>query len=163
MSPFEVFGAAIIGGAVACGMEPWSRFVHRRFWHGPLYGVHRSHHPRPGEETKRLEANDGFALAHALLAVGALYASAWVSTGVGAVAALGLGCGLCAYGLAHLIVHDGLAHGRLPVRFLLRWRYFRRVRAAHEIHHRRGGPPFGLFLGPKELQRSRKDHPIRGS
>jgi beta-carotene 3-hydroxylase len=55
------------------------------------------------------------------------------------------------FGLSYLLVHDGLVHERLPMQFLLRWRYFRRLRGAHLHHHRFHGVPYGLFLGPEEL------------
>jgi beta-carotene 3-hydroxylase len=55
------------------------------------------------------------------------------------------------FGLSYLLVHDGLVHERLPMKFFLRWRFFRRVRGAHLHHHRFHGVPYGLFFGPSEL------------
>ncbi len=156
MSVFEIGATAALAVLVALAMEPWSRFVHGRIWHGPLYGIHRSHHPGPEVGKRWLEFNDVFSLVHAAPAAAALYFGWAVFTGPAAVVAVGVGLGLVAYGLAYMVVHDGLVHGRLPVGFLGRWRYFRRLRAAHEVHHRRGGAPFGLFLGPAELRRLRR-------
>ena len=47
-------------------------------------------------------------------------------------------------------------HERLPVGFLLRFRWFRRIQGAHKRHHIKGTYPYGLFLGPQELQRAVK-------
>ena len=57
------------------------------------------------------------------------------------------------FGLSYVIVHDGLVHGRLPVAFLERWGYLRRVARCHRVHHgtRAGGAPYGLFFGAWEL------------
>jgi beta-carotene 3-hydroxylase len=53
-------------------------------------------------------------------------------------------------------------HERLPMRSLLALRIFRRIRGAHLVHHRTGGPPYGLFLGPRELTRHRRELRGRG-
>lgn len=155
MSLVDFAAVVSIAALVASLMEPWSRFVHARFWHGPLYRVHQTHHPDPTSDRRWLEANDLFSLVHGIPAAVAIYLGLGVFSGPMAVVTLGVGIGLCVYGLAYMIVHDGLVHGRLPVGFLKRWRYFRRVRAAHEIHHRDGGAPYGLFLGPQELRMAR--------
>lgn len=146
-----VMAVTVVGTAVA--MEPWSRFVHGWLWHGPLYGLHASHHPPPGSPPTWLEANDAFSIGHALLAMGLLAIGGLaLPHGLPAVILVGIGIGASIFGVSYWIVHDGLAHHRLPVRFLLHFRWLRRVRAAHEIHHRHGGPPYGLFLGPQELK-----------
>lgn len=154
MSPVELATTAVLAVGVACVMEPWSRIVHERLWHGLLYIVHRTHHPERPKEG--LEANDVFSLVHAVPAGLLLYVGLSVFSGAKAVVAVGVGTGLCLYGLVYTVVHDGLVHGRLPVGFLNRWRFFRRVRAAHTVHHRTGGPPYGLFLGPRELRQARR-------
>lgn len=146
--------ATVVATLVAVGMEPWSRIVHDRLWHGALYRIHRTHHPAPGAPPTWLEANDVFSIVHAPPAMLALYLGLR-GEGLPAAMATGFGLGMSVYGVAYVLVHDGLVHGRLPMGFLRRWRYFRRIRAAHEIHHRHGGVPFGLFLGPRELRRAR--------
>ncbi len=139
--------------ATAMAMEPWSRFVHQHVWHRWLYFVHRTHHPRNESERAAVEANDGFAIVHAIPATALVVVGSWgiVDGALGRVL-LGVGLGMTVYGFAYTVLHDGLAHGRLPVGFLNRFRWIRRVRAAHEIHHRDGGPPYGFFLGPRELK-----------
>ncbi|MEM6930191.1 MAG: sterol desaturase family protein [Myxococcota bacterium] len=143
-------GVAIVTGLA---MEPWSRFVHQHLWHRVLYVVHRTHHLPEGEPRPFVEWNDAFAVVHAVPAIGLIGLGFWgIVDGVLGHVLLGIGAGMALYGLAYTVVHDGLAHGRLPVAFLNRSRWLRRVRAAHEIHHRDGGPPYGFFRGPAELK-----------
>jgi beta-carotene 3-hydroxylase len=137
-----------VGLPLALLMEPWAAFLHGRIWHGWGWFWHRSHHvPKTGY----FEANDLFALFHALPAIALILYGCVGPAGLGRELCFGVGLGLTAFGWSYAIVHDGLVHGRLPVQFLLRWRYFRRIVAAHKVHHERGEEPFGLFRGPAEL------------
>ena len=63
--------------------------------------------------------------------------------------------GFNSFGVAYLVMHDGLVHRRLPVRWLLRFGYVREIYRAHLIHHtgREGRVPYGFFLAPWELAR----------
>jgi beta-carotene 3-hydroxylase len=132
---------------VAAFMEFWSMLLHGQLWHGVLWFSHRSHHePRTGP----FEWNDIFAVFHAVLAMAGIMAG--LEFGIWWAAAIGFG--MTTFGMAYFVVHDGLIHGRLPVAFLLRWDWVRRVRNAHRVHHQREGGPYGLFLGPWELRRS---------
>jgi beta-carotene 3-hydroxylase len=139
---------------VAVAMELWAGLLHGRLWHGVLWNMHGSHHrPRHGH----FERNDALSGLHAPLAV------AFILYGcVGAPSALrevlyGAGLGMTAFGVAYFVVHDGLVHGRLPVGFLKRFTYFRRVVEAHEAHHASAhAAPYGFFFGPAELARARR-------
>ncbi|XP_008437326.1 beta-carotene 3-hydroxylase 1, chloroplastic isoform X5 [Cucumis melo] len=64
------------------------------------------------------------------------------------------GLGITVFGMAYMFVHDGLVHRRFPVGPIAAVPYLRRVAAAHHIHHtdKFDGVPYGLFLGPKELE-----------
>lgn len=139
---------------VALAMDAWAALIHRVVWHGPLWRVHRSHHvPRAG----RFEDNDALSVLHAPIATAfVLYGCAGPAGTVREVV-YGLGIGMTAFGVAYVIVHDGLVHERLPVRFLLRAPLLRDVVEAHRQHHlgSHGGLPYGLFFGPRELRRSR--------
>ncbi len=135
---------------VAATMEPWARLLHGRVWHHALWGVHRSHHTR---RAGRFEKNDALSAFHAPIATAAIMVGCNLH-GIAAALCLGAGSGMTLFGVAYVVVHDGLVHGRLPVSFLLRVPYLRRVRDAHAVHHARGGAPFGLFLGPQELMRA---------
>lgn len=139
--------------ATAAFMELWSRLLHGRVWHRSLWRVHRSHHRR---RKGSFEANDALSVLHAPLAVALILFGCVGPAGLLRELAYGVGIGMTAFGLAYLVVHDGLVHGRLPVSFLLRFPFFARVRDAHLVHHRKGREPFGLFLGPRELERARR-------
>lgn len=149
MDPLVLLRIALPAVIVALLMEPWSRFVHRVVWHGPLWSVHESHH-RDG--TARVEANDLFVLLHALatapmFVAHALFKPAWWVDPI-----LGVAIGMSLFGVSYFIVHDGLAHGRLPVGFLWKVPLLRRIAGAHRAHHKGGAAPYGLFLGPQELR-----------
>src|SRR4051812_44632919 len=98
--------------AIALGsflvMEAVAALVHRWVMHGFGWGWHRSHH-EPGHG--RLERNDLFAIIFAVLAVVLFMEAArwpllwWV------------GFGMSLYGMAYGLLHDGLVHRRLPIRW----------------------------------------------
>lgn len=137
----------------ACAMEPWARLLHGKVWHGLLWGVHESHHaPRTG----RFERNDVLSGLHAPIAMVLVIVGCQLVPGTLGAAMIGTGTGMTLFGLAYLVVHDGLVHKRLPVGFLAKHPYFKRVRAAHLVHHSKGGVPYGLFRGPEELRASKR-------
>lgn len=138
---------ALVAILVAAAMEPWARLLHGRVWHQRLWGVHRTHH---GRRAGRFEINDVLSAAHAPIAA-ALVMIGCNMHGVAAAVAIGTGAGMTLFGIAYVIFHDGVVHGRLPVSFLLRVPGVRRIRDAHSVHHARGAAPYGFFLGPREL------------
>ncbi len=140
---------------VAVSMDLWAAVLHGRVWHGWLWPVHRSHHA-PRARGARFEANDALSLLHAPIAIALILGGCRAEEGALREVAFGVGVGMSAFGLAYLVVHDGLCHGRLPVRWLLRARYFRGVERAHRVHHTgdAGGAPYGFFFGVRELARA---------
>jgi beta-carotene 3-hydroxylase len=68
--------------------------------------------------------------------------------------AFGLGSGITLFGMSYMFVHDGLVHRRFPVGPIADVPALQRIAAAHKLHHaeKYGGVPFGLFLGPQELE-----------
>ncbi len=147
---------AITAVVVAGAMEPWARLLHGRIWHGALWSVHASHHaPRSG----RFERNDVLSGLHAPIAMVLIIAGCQLVPSTWGAVMIGAGSGMTLFGLAYLVVHDGIVHKRLPVGFLAQLRYFKRVRAAHLVHHSRGGVPYGLFRGPEELRASKRRAP----
>lgn len=137
--------------AAFAAMEGWAALLHGKVWHRALWPIHRSHHvPRRG----RFEQNDALSSLHAPIAAGLIVYGCAEAPGLHHDAAFGFGLGMTAFGLAYLLVHDGLVHGRLPVSGLARIPYLARVRDAHLVHHATGGSPFGLFLGPLVLARA---------
>jgi beta-carotene 3-hydroxylase len=147
---------------VAPLMDRWAAFLHGRVWHGWLYPVHRTHHD-PRRAGSRLEANDALSAIHAPIAMVLIIGACRAAPSVGREVAFGVGVGMTLFGGAYFIVHDGLVHGRLPVSFLLRVRYFRSVARCHRVHHRGSaqGAPYGLFFGKRELALHRPTTPSR--
>lgn len=150
---------AVVALVVAAAMEPWARLLHGRVWHHRLWRIHRTHH---GRRRGRFETNDALSAAHAPLAA-ALVMIGCNLHGFASAIAIGAGAGMTLFGVAYVIVHDGLVHGRLPVAFLARVGALRRIRDAHAVHHARGNAPYGLFLGPRELTRAPRARGARPS
>uniref|UniRef100_A0A0D9VNX2 beta-carotene 3-hydroxylase n=1 Tax=Leersia perrieri TaxID=77586 RepID=A0A0D9VNX2_9ORYZ len=146
----EMFGTFALSVGAAVGMEFWARWAHRALWHASLWHMHESHHrPRDGP----FELNDVFAIVNAVPAM-SLLAYGFFTRGLLPGLCFGAGLGITLFGMAYMFVHDGLVHRRFPVGPIANVPYFRRVAAAHQIHHmdKFEGVPYGLFLGPKELE-----------
>lgn len=142
--------------ATATAMEGWAALLHGRVWHGLLWFMHRSHHRR---RRGRWERNDALSVLHAPIAVALILYGCVAAPGALRDVAFGVGIGMTLFGLAYVVVHDGLVHGRLPVAWLARLSYFARVREAHLVHHRTGAAPYGLFLGPWVVEQKRRAAP----
>ncbi|RLM74909.1 beta-carotene hydroxylase 2, chloroplastic-like [Panicum miliaceum] len=146
----EMFGTFALSIGAAVGMEFWARWAHRALWHASLWHMHESHHrPREGP----FELNDVFAIINAVPAI-SLLAYGFFHRGFVPGLCFGAGLGITLFGMAYMFVHDGLVHRRFPVGPIANVPYFRRVAASHKIHHmdKFEGVPYGLFLGPKELE-----------
>lgn len=146
----EMFGTFALSVGAAVGMEFWARWAHRALWHASLWHMHESHHrPREGP----FELNDVFAIINAVPAI-SLLSFGFFNRGLVPGLCFGAGLGITLFGIAYMFVHDGLVHRRFPVGPIANVPYFRRVAAAHQIHHSEkfDGVPYGLFMGPKELE-----------
>ncbi|KAL5552012.1 hypothetical protein UlMin_002188 [Ulmus minor] len=146
----EMFGTFFLAVGSSVGMEFWARWAHRALWHASLWHMHKSHHrPRDGP----FELNDVFAITNALPAI-ALLSYGLSNKGIVPGLCFGAGLGITMFGMAYMFVHDGLVHRRFPVGPIADVPYLRKVAAAHQLHHseRFQGVPYGLFLGPKELE-----------
>lgn len=146
----EMFGIFGLTCGAAFGMELWAQWAHDKLWHNSLWSYHESHHkPREG----MFEKNDVFALVNAPIAI-ALAAYGFLNDGLGPAMCFGAGMGISLFGMSYMFVHDGLVHRRFPVGPLGDVPYLRRVALAHKMHHseKYGGVPWGLFLGPLELE-----------
>ncbi|KAG0498774.1 hypothetical protein HPP92_003083 [Vanilla planifolia] len=146
----EMLGTFSLSVGAAVGMEFWARWAHRALWHASLWHMHESHHrPRDGP----FELNDVFAIINAVPAI-SLLSYGLFHRGLLPGLCFGAGLGITLFGMAYMFVHDGLVHRRFPVGPIADVPYFRRVAAAHQIHHsnKYKGVPYGLFLGPKELE-----------
>lgn len=147
----EMFGTFALSVGAAVGMEFWARWAHEALWHASLWHMHESHHrPREGP----FELNDVFAIINAVPAI-ALLAYGFFHKGLVPGLCFGAGLGITVFGMAYMFVHDGLVHKRFPVGPIANVPYFRRVAAAHQLHHSEkfDGVPYGLFLGPKEVEK----------
>ncbi|KAI6702085.1 hypothetical protein NL676_011221 [Syzygium grande] len=146
----EMFGTFALSVGAAVGMEFWARWAHRELWHASLWHMHESHHqPREGP----FELNDVFVIINAIPAI-ALLSYGFLNRGLLPGLCFGAGLGTTMFGMAYMFVHDGLVHRRFPVGPIANVPYLRKVAAAHQIHHsdKFDGVPYGLFLGPKEVE-----------
>lgn len=130
----------------------YARWAHKILWHDNLLGwsLHKSHHePRVGA----FEANDIYAVANAVPAI-ALCAYGFLRPDVIGGCCFGAGLGISLFGMSYMFIHDGLVHRRFPVGPLAEAPALRRIAIAHSIHHtdKYGGVPYGMFLGPQELE-----------
>lgn len=113
--------------------------------------MHRSHHrPRHGQ----FEANDWLSLLHAPIAIALILYGCRAAPCIGREIAFAIGIGMTLFGIAYVLIHDGMVHGRLPLARLRRLTYFRRVQECHEKHHtlQHKGVPYGFFLGALEIR-----------
>ncbi|XP_011627679.1 beta-carotene hydroxylase 2, chloroplastic isoform X1 [Amborella trichopoda] len=146
----EMFGTFALALGAAVGMEHWARWAHRALWHSSLWHMHESHHrPREGP----FELNDVFAIINSVPAM-SLMAFGFFNKGLLPGLCFGAGLGITIFGMAYMFVHDGLVHRRFPVGPIENVPYLKKVAAAHQLHHADNfnGVPYGLFLGPKELE-----------
>lgn len=146
----EILGTFSLAIGAAVGMEYWARWAHKALWHDSLWNMHESHHkPREGP----FEMNDVFAIINAVPAI-ALMAYGFFNSGIVPGLCFGAGLGITMFGMAYMFVHDGLVHRRFPVGPIADVPYLQKVAAAHQLHHADlfGGVPYGLFLGPQELE-----------
>lgn len=154
MSAMLLLAGAVLGFPL---MEAVAWASHRWIMHGPLWILHRSHHgPRRGV----FEANDAFGLFFCALSV------ACIALGVsGRPFLLGIGLGMALYGMAYLVFHDVLAHGRFGRRRAPGNAYVRRLLSAHRLHHareaREEGSHFGFLWAP--LPKPEGPRPISGA
>ncbi|EFJ41365.1 beta-carotene hydroxylase chloroplast precursor [Volvox carteri f. nagariensis] len=134
------------------GMEMYARYAHKVLWHDfePGWALHKSHHePRTGP----FEANDIYAVVNAVPAM-ALCLYGFLTPHVTGGVCFGAGLGITLFGIMYMFFHDGLVHRRFPVGPIAEVPYMKRIMVAHQIHHSNkfGGVPFGMFLGPQELE-----------
>jgi beta-carotene 3-hydroxylase len=143
-----VWRAVVIAATSFVLMEPVTYLVHRFVMHGLGARLHRSHH-RPGPS--RWEANDAFPVLFASLAMLATFAAyqGWTTRLV-----LPAVAGVTAYGVLYGLVHDVYIHQRLRV-FRRPIPVLEHLAAAHRLHHRFGGEPYGMLLPvvPRQLRR----------
>ena len=132
-------------------MELAAALLHRYVMHGWGWGWHASHHRA---RTGLFEKNDLYAVVFAAFAIALI----WFGTR-GYWPLQWIGAGMTAYGFLYFLVHDGLVHRRLPMRFTPKKGYLRRLYQAHLLHHavhqKEGAVSFGFLYAqrPEVLKR----------
>jgi beta-carotene 3-hydroxylase len=135
VSPLALAVAALVA------MEPAVALVHRTLMHGrTAWRWHRSHHRPP---RAAFEANDLLPLVFAAATIVVMAIGSAVTALEGL---LWIGAGVTAYGALYLVVHDLAIHRRLGRAPGAGLRYLRWVAAAHAVHHRTGGAPYGFLV-----------------
>lgn len=151
LSPAQACVALISTVLFAVAMEYYARYAHEHWWHGDaLWFIHRTHHePR----TALLEANDIFGALNAAVVMPVLMQAYFAQASYAAALRLGASLGISIFGCAYIVVHDGVHHERFWSRPLRSVEWLQRISEAHRSHHKNDhAAPFGLFLGPEELQ-----------
>jgi beta-carotene 3-hydroxylase len=154
-SAFQLIVLVLSTVSAACGMEYYARYSHRDSWHNSkslFCKVHLTHHQGKSNEDA-FETNDFLGIFNFFVVIGPLIWSLRAPPSFGTMALLGLCIGISLFGTCYMIVHDGVHHRRFPVFGFDKIPYIRRVADAHAQHHSsKMGAPFGLFLGPQELE-----------
>lgn len=133
----------LIGFAI---MEVSGWFIHKYIMHGPLWGIHKTHH-QPSKSF--FELNDLFSLFFGSIAVLLIF--------------LGLekldyrfwmGIGISIYGLLYFFIHDVMVHRRFKWFERPRSKFLLGIFKAHQAHHatnkKEDAVSFGLFVVPKK-------------
>ncbi|MBL7773336.1 MAG: sterol desaturase family protein [Chitinophagaceae bacterium] len=121
-------------------MEGITWCTHKFVMHGFLWYLHDDHH---SPEHKTFEKNDFFFLIFAIpcfsmMYYGYLHHYNWVFY---------IGLGVQLYGLAYFLIHDVLIHQRFSWFNRTDNIYFRALRKAHKIHHKKLGKEDGECFG----------------
>lgn len=132
-------------------MEYYARHAHKHWWHGDaLWWVHVSHHT-PGKAA--FENNDAFGVLNAAVVVPIMFFTWHAPPSYFCSLVFGACTGISAFGTAYIVVHDGIHHRRFWTGPLDGVACLRAIADAHKQHHtKEHTEPFGLFLGPQELQ-----------
>ncbi len=121
-------------------MEAATWLIHKYVMHGFMWYFHSDHHqPFKGP----FEKNDAFFVIFAtpcffLMLFGTLNGFDWKFF---------VGLGLLLYGICYFLVHDVLIHQRFPWFKRTDNIYFRALRKAHKVHHKKQGKHDGECFG----------------
>jgi len=132
-------------------MEFSGWFIHKYIMHGPLWGIHKTHH-QPSKSF--FELNDLFSLLFGSVAILLIF--------------LGLekldyrfwmGIGISLYGMLYFFIHDVLVHRRIKWFERPRNKFLLGIFRAHQAHHatnqKDDAVSFGLFVVPKKYFKSK--------
>lgn len=140
-----IFVLALILAFALMELAAWS--AHKYLMHGFLWEVHRDHHQPTGATFQR---NDLFFLIFAI--------PSWLCIMLGMIYkvdfSVGFGFGIALYGLVYFLVHDVLIHRRFKWFDKTNNRYFKAIRKAHKVHHKKMGKEdgecFGMLIVPRK-------------
>ncbi len=128
--------------ATSLFMEGVAWFMHKYIMHGFGWGVHKDHHKKENQDSF-LELNDSFFVLFAILSMAAF--SIWSYTS--AILPLGIGIGICVYGIAYFFIHELFIHQRIKVLTHTKNKYLLAIRRAHKMHHKHLGKHEGECFG----------------
>lgn len=136
----------LLAVATVAAMEGVAYVAHRWVMHGFMWWLHKSHHePRDGV----FEANDWFAVIGALPAIAMIFAGSQLGYGT---AWMWVGIGVTVYGTIYFSFHDVIVHRRMPLGWVPRGRWMKRIVQAHRLHHvvetKAGTVSYGFIYAP---------------
>lgn len=127
-------------------MEGVAWFTHKYIMHGFGWYLHKDHH-QPGYQYI-FEKNDVFSIIFATPSILLLLFGLMPNLNY----LFFIGLGIFLYGLAYFLIHDVLIHRRFKWFDSVNNWYFKGLRKAHKIHHKRlgkhDGECFGMLLVP---------------
>lgn len=127
-------------------MEIVAWLAHRYIMHGAFWFLHRDHHTHENEGF--FEKNDYFFLIFATPGILCLYLGLQADFNF----LFFIGLGITAYGFAYFLIHDVFIHQRFNWLRNANSIYFRAIRKAHKVHHkkrdRHDGECFGMLWVP---------------
>ncbi|NME67585.1 sterol desaturase family protein [Flammeovirga aprica] len=134
-------------------MEFTAWAAHKYVMHGFLWSLHQDHH----EPNKSFfEKNDYFFIIFAI--------PSWLGIMLGMIynhyTFVWMGAGIALYGLCYFLTHDVLIHRRFKWFDNTNNRYFRAIRKAHKVHHKKltkeDGECFGMLIVPLKFWKEAK-------
>ncbi len=133
------------------GMEGVAWLAHKYLMHGALWNLHEDHHKK--DIYGFFEKNDYFFLIFATPGILSLI----IGMTVGISPLFYIGLGITVYGFAYFLVHDVFIHQRIKWFRRTDNIYFRAIRKAHKVHHKRltkeDGECFGMLWVPMKYFR----------
>ncbi|MGI9052040.1 MAG: beta-carotene hydroxylase [Ilumatobacteraceae bacterium] len=149
---------SILLGVVAfAAMEPVTAATHRFVMHGVGLCLHRSHHRR---NHGGMEANDAFPVMFAAVVCIGLWVGFNAPNWSDLVPA---GVGITLYGVAYALVHDVYIHRRVRLFGDRRISVLDHLAAAHALHHRFNGAPYGMLVPIVSSDVRRRVQPLVGA
>ena len=127
-------------------MEGVAWLTHKYVMHGFLWYLHKDHHKK--EHYGFFEKNDFFFLIFAIPGMLGLFIGMAFDYNV----LFWIGLGITVYGFTYFLVHEIFIHQRFKYFRNTNNSYFKAIRRAHKVHHKKldkeGGECFGMLWVP---------------